>query len=80
MVFSRAGEIEEMMSPYERMDYLIGSQIIGKKAKRNRDILREHFLDGYTYEEIAEHFEMSAVQIGRIVRKYGDPLLLMLEK
>lgn len=65
---------------YSQMDQLIGEYITGKKAKRNRAILREYYLDGYTYSEIADHFKMSDVQIGRIIRKHGDPLLLMLEK
>lgn len=68
------------MTPLEQFDYLISNYVVGNKAKRNRDILRERFIDGYTYEEIAEHFDMSAVQIGRIVKRHGDPLLLMIKK
>jgi len=66
--------------PYSQMDYLIGEYVTGYKAERNRKILREHFLDGFTHEEIAEHFGMSSVQVGRIIRNHGDPLLLMIEK
>lgn len=62
------------------MDYLIGEYVTGRKSERNRAILREHFLQGYTYEEIAEHFGMSAVQVGRIIRRNGDPLLMMIKK
>lgn len=68
------------MMRYSEMDYLISEYVTGKKSERNRAILRERFLMGYTYEEIAEHFDMSAVQISRIVKRYGDPLLLMIKK
>lgn len=64
---------------YAEMDRLISEYVVGKKARRDRDILRSYFLDGCTYEEIAEAFDMSANQIGRIVRGRGDPLLLMID-
>ena len=64
---------------YLEMDRLIAEYIVGKRAKRDREILRSYFLDGYTYEEIAEQQDMSANQIGRIIRSRGDPLLLMID-
>lgn len=64
---------------YAEMDRLIAEHVVGKRAKRDREILRSYFLDGCTYEEIAEAFDMSANQIGRIVRGRGDPLLLMID-
>lgn len=71
---------EQMKNRYSLLSFLIGEYVVGRKAKRNREILREYFLDGYTYEEIAEHKGMSPVQIGRIVHKYGDPILMMINK
>ena len=65
---------------YSDMEFLIGEYVTGKRAARDREILRLCFLDGLTYEQIAEKMQMSSVQIGRIVRKRGDPLLLMLKK
>lgn len=64
---------------YLEMERLIAEHIVGKRAKRDREILRSYFLDGYTYEEIAEQQGMSANQIGRIIRGRGDPLLLMID-
>lgn len=64
----------------DELESLINRFVNGKKAERNRAILLDYYLGGYTYEEVAERFDMSAVQIGRIVHKYGDPILLMLHK
>ena len=65
---------------YSPMGNLINEKITGRKAARNRQILRLRFLDGLTYAEIAGIMDMSEVQIGRIVHRYGDPLLLMIAK
>lgn len=60
---------------YSVMDHAISEYITGQNAERNRDILRLYFLDGYSQERIAEIHDMSAVQIGRIVRTEGNYLL-----
>jgi len=69
-----------MICDGEKLDEYISRYVNGKKAERNRAILREYYFHGFTYEEIAERFRMSPVQIGRIVRRYGDKILLMLRK
>lgn len=43
--------------------------------EKYREILRYRFLNGYTYERIAEIVDMSDRQIKRIVYKYGDAVL-----
>lgn len=68
------------MYDYTPMEYLINEKITGKKAARNRRILKLRFLDGLTYAEIAVVTGLSEGQVGRIVHRYGDPLLLMLAK
>ena len=65
---------------YSDMERLIDEKIVGKKSARNREILKLRFLQGMTYAEIAEAVDMSDIQIGRIIHRYGDPLLLMLAK
>ena len=60
---------------YSEMEYLIGEYITGQNAERNRDILKLYFLNGYSQERIAEIHDMSAVQVGRIVRDEGDYLM-----
>lgn len=48
-------------------------------SERNRAILKRRFIDGLTFAKIAEEFDMSEAQIGRIVKRYGNPLLLMVK-
>lgn len=60
---------------YSQMEYAIGEYITGQNAERNRDILKLYFLNGYSQERIAEIHDMSAVQVGRIVRDEGDYLM-----
>ena len=62
------------------MEQLIDEKITGKKSARNRQILKLRFLQGMTFAEIAEAVDMSEVQVGRIIHRYGDPLLIMLAK
>lgn len=62
------------------LEKLIDENILGKKAHRNRKILKLYCIDGYTYEEIAGLVDMSPVQVGRIIRRDGDRILLMLKK
>lgn len=45
-------------------------------SERDRAILRRRFIDGITFESLAEEFDMSESQIKRIVHRRGDPLLL----
>lgn len=42
--------------------------------ERNRRILKRRLIDGVCYEPLAEEFEMSVVQIKRIVYKAQDIL------
>ena len=41
--------------------------IVGKNARRDREILLARFLDGLTYEQLAEAFDLSVSQVKRIV-------------
>lgn len=70
----------DMPFDYPDMERLIDTKIVGKKSARNRKILKLRFLEGFTFEEIASVMQMSDKQIGRIIHRYGDPLLLMLAK
>lgn len=44
-------------------------------SERDRAITRRKLLDGLTYEQIAEEFDISEVQAKRIVRKSEEVLL-----
>ena len=45
----------------------IDSHIVGRNAERNRQILKSRFIDGLTYEKLAEKYELSVSQIKWIV-------------
>lgn len=45
-------------------------------SERDRQILKMSLIDKISYEKIAEHFEMSDKQIGRIVRKGVSEIII----
>lgn len=71
---------DDFQYDYSPMEQLINEKVTGKKCERNREILKLRFLRGLTFEEIAEIMQMSDKQIGRIIHRYGDPLLIILSK
>jgi len=46
---------------------------------RNRKILKRRFIDGCTYEQIAEEFDLSVRHVKNIVYKSGDKVLNLLK-
>jgi hypothetical protein len=44
--------------------------------ERNRRILKRRLIDGICYEPLAEEFDMSVIQMKRIVYKYQDAIFL----
>ena len=69
-----------MICDGQELEALIDRYVNGKKADRNRKILKEYYINGITYEQAAEMFDMSPAQIGRIIHQHGDALLLKLQK
>ncbi len=53
---------------------MIDEWIIGKNARRDREILKDRLLDGLTYEKLAEKHDMSVRQIKNIVYKRQERL------
>ena len=49
--------------------------IIGRHAERNRKIVKRRLIDGVIYEDLAEEFELSDIQVKRIVYKAVNKLL-----
>ena len=81
--FSRLGKFgsaanEKMREYFNSEVSSIIDEII--HSERDRAILKRRFVDGITFERLAEEFDMSPAQIGRIVHRRGDPLFLMLKK
>ena len=76
----RTDQDEEMIFDGDEFAALVDRYVNGKKAERNRQILKAYYLCGKTYEEVAEMVDMSPVHVGRIIHKHGDPILLMMRK
>ena len=38
-------------------------------SQRDRDLLKDRLINGYTYEKLAEKYELSVAQVKRIVYK-----------
>lgn len=59
----------------DTIERVIDNYIVGLKAYRNREVLKSRFIDGYTFEYIAELYGMSDRQIKRICYKY-EPIII----
>ena len=53
----------------ENINRAIDNYIVGFKASRNRMILKLRLIDGHTFEQLAEEYDMSVMQIKNIVYK-----------
>lgn len=53
---------------------LIDEHIVGRKAKRNREIMKSRLIDGLTFEELAEKYDLSTTMIKNIVYHGLDSL------
>ena len=53
----------------------IDNYIIGFKALRNREILKDHYVDGLTFEEVAEKHDMSVRQVKKIAYD-NEPIII----
>lgn len=51
----------------ENITRAIENHINGFKAYRNREILKSRLIEGLTFEELAEKYDMSVMQIKNIV-------------
>lgn len=58
--------------PTSELKHLIEEYVHNKKY---REILYFHFIDGETFESIAESFDLSTTRIKDIIYKYGDKVL-----
>lgn len=64
----------EKLTTASEISALIDDRIIGKNAYRNRAIMKDRFIDGYSYEMIAEKHEMSVQQVKNICYKCLDKI------
>lgn len=57
------------------IEYLIDEWIVDMNhAERNRLIMKRKHIDGLTFEETAEEFELSTVQVKNIVKQCRERL------
>lgn len=56
------------------LEHLIDEWIIGRNAERDRQILKRRLIDGITYENLAEEFDLSVRQLKNIIYKAEDRL------
>lgn len=49
-----------------------------EKSERNRKILKRRLIDGLTFDELSEEFNLSPQAVKTIVYKEGDRILLKL--
>lgn len=54
---------------------LIDEWIVGRNGERNRAILKRRLIDGLTYEQIAEEFDLSVRQTKTIIYKEMQKLI-----
>jgi len=50
--------------------YIIENRVVGRNAERNQQILYDKLIRGYTYDRIAEDYQLSVVQIKNIIYKH----------
>ena len=64
------------MRDYSRteIESAIDEWIIGKNAQRNRSVLKSRLIDGLTFEELSEKYDMSVRQIQNIVYKSQEKI------
>lgn len=53
----------------EDIENAVDKYIVGKNAERNRQILKSRFIDGLTYERLAEKYELSVSHVKTIIYK-----------
>lgn len=58
--------IHKITGTKDEITEAINNSIVGFKSIRNREILKDHFVDGLTFEEVAEKHDMSVRHVKKI--------------
>ena len=60
------------MTKYLRsqIEELIKEWVIGRNSRRNRKIIHDSLIDGYSLKELAEKYKLSETRIKTIVRTF----------
>jgi DNA-directed RNA polymerase specialized sigma subunit len=54
----------------EELTKAIDNSVVGYKSTRNRAILKDHYIDGMTFEEVAEKYGLSVRHTKQIAHDY----------
>jgi len=65
--------------PRSELEKTIDEWVIGRHAERNRKVLKRKLIDGLTFEEVAEEFDLSVRHTKNIVYKSEEKLFKHIE-
>ena len=57
------------------IEYLIDEWIIGNNGQRDRKLMKRRLIDGITYENLAEEFDLTERQVKNICYKNMEKLI-----
>jgi len=57
------------------IEYLIDEWIIGSNGQRDRKLMKRRLIDGITYENLAEEFDLTERQVKNICYKNMEKLI-----
>ena len=78
---ARKRQHDEMNGLYKSdLEFLIEELTVGALAYRNRDILRDTLIDGYSYEDIGKKYQLSKTRVKTVVRKFCEKVKIYREK
>lgn len=68
---ARKRQHDELEGLYKSdLEYLIDEITVGALAYRNKEILKDTLIEGYSYEHIGKKHELSKTMVKTIVRKF----------
>lgn len=70
---ARKRQHEELKGLFsDDLEFLIKQVTVGALAYRNRDILRDTIIDGYSYEDVGEKYGLCKTRVKTITRKFCE--------
>lgn len=72
---ARQRQHEELNGLYSSdLEFLIKELTVGALAYRNRDILSDTLIDGYSYEYVGKKYGLSKTRVKTVTRKFCESL------
>lgn len=57
---------------YDDLEFLIKQLTVGALAYRNRDILRDTVIEGYSYDDVGKKYGLCKTRVKTITRKFCE--------